>query len=138
MSACESFSADRPTDRHTVTCTGQSRLTSHHSSRGSARARSDGFLHATAPRAPADASTHLDIVCRATLEAAKVASDRQLDVDFAGLAITDVQSKPIALALVRVDKGENVYVGTARVKSDGATKAVARAIMDAINRPLFG
>jgi hypothetical protein len=87
---------------------------------------------------PADASTHLDIVCRATLEAAKVASDRHLDVDFAGLAITDVQSKPIALALVRVDNGENVYVGTARVKSDGATKAVARAIMDAINRPLFG
>lgn len=86
----------------------------------------------------ADAADHLDIVCRATLEAAKIASDRQLDVDFAGLAITDVQSKPIALALVRVDHSENVYVGTARVKSDGATKAVARAIMDAINRPLFG
>ena len=85
-----------------------------------------------------DAGQHLDIICRATLEAAKTASDRQLDVDFAGMAITDVQSKPIALALVRVDKGANVYVGTARVKSDGAAKAVARAIMDAINRPLFG
>jgi hypothetical protein len=87
---------------------------------------------------PADESEHLDIICRATLDAAKIASDRQLDVDFAGLAITDVQSKPIALALVRVDGGENVYVGTARVKSDGVTKAVSRAIMDAINRPLFG
>ena len=84
-----------------------------------------------------DASAQLDIVCRATLAAAKSASDRQLEVEYAGMAITDVQSKPIALALVRVDD-ETVYVGTARVKADGVTKAVARAIMDAINRPLFG
>lgn len=87
---------------------------------------------------PNDAAKQLDIICEATLNAAKAASDRQLDVDFAGMAITDLQSKPIALALVRVDGGANVYVGTARIKSDGASKAVARAIMDAINRPLFG
>lgn len=86
----------------------------------------------------ADAAKHLDLICQATLEAASNASDKTLDLEFAGLAITDVHSKPVAMALVRVQGGENVFVGTASVRGDGVSKAVSRAIMDAVNRPLFG
>ncbi|MDH3250566.1 MAG: hypothetical protein OEQ47_16475 [Acidimicrobiia bacterium] len=87
---------------------------------------------------PADASKQLDLICQATLNAARNASDKALDLEFAGLAITDVHSKPVAMALVRVQGGENVFVGTASVRGDGVSKAVSRAIMDAVNRPLFG
>ena len=83
-----------------------------------------------------DARHRLDVICRATLEAARIASDRDVDLSFGGIAITDLQSKPIALALVRGDL-EQVYVGTARVRGDGVNKAAARSVMDAVNRPLF-
>ena len=54
------------------------------------------------------------------------------------MIVTDQDQLPFGLFDEVGDGGENVYVGTTRVKSDGVTKAVSRAIMDAINRPLFG
>lgn len=87
---------------------------------------------------PPDASHQLELICQATLDAARSASEKALDLEFAGMAITDVHSKPVAMALVRVAGGDSVFVGTAQVRQDGAMKAVSRAIMDAVNRPLFG
>lgn len=87
---------------------------------------------------PADVKSRLDVISEATLRAAQVASEKELSLEFGGMAITDLKSKPIALALVRVQDEASVFVGTARVRNDGVNKAVARAIMDAVNRPLFG
>ena len=87
---------------------------------------------------PADVKARLDVISQATLNAAQVASDKELILEYGGMAITDLKSKPIALALIRVQDEASVFVGTARVRNDGVNKAVARAIMDAVNRPLFG
>lgn len=85
---------------------------------------------------PADARDRLNVICQATLEAATVASERDLELSFGGIAVTDLQGKPIALALIR-GENEQVFVGTARVRGDGVNKAAARSVMDAVNRPLF-
>jgi len=87
---------------------------------------------------PSDVKQRLDVISEATLKAAQVASNKELVLEFGGMAITDLKSKPIALALLRVQGETSVFVGTARVRNDGVNKAVARAIMDAVNRPLFG
>lgn len=85
---------------------------------------------------PSDVRHRLDVIGQATLEAACQASDRDVTLTFAGIAVTDLQSKPIALALIR-GSDEQVFVGTARVRADGVNKAAARSVMDAVNRPLF-
>lgn len=87
---------------------------------------------------PSDVKLRLDVISEATLQAAQVASHKELVLEYGGMAITDLKSKPIALALIRVQGETSVLVGTARVRNDGVNKAVARAIMDAVNRPLFG
>ena len=84
----------------------------------------------------ADIRYRLDVMGEATLEAARNASDRDVELNFGGIAVTDLQGRPIALALVRSDDGQ-VCVGTARVAGDGVNKAAARSVMDAVNRPLF-
>ena len=84
----------------------------------------------------ADIRYRLDVMGEATLEAARTASDREVELNFGGIAITDLQGRPIALALIRSNDGQ-VFVGTARVTGDGVNRAAARSVMDAVNRPLF-
>jgi len=84
-----------------------------------------------------DVRNRLEVVCEATLRAAASASPKDVGIHFAGVVVTDVRTRPIALALVERLDSHEVLIGTAPVKSDGVTKAAARALMDAVNRILF-
>ncbi len=86
-----------------------------------------------------DARDRLDVICEATLRAAEAATPTTgIALRFGGVVVTDVSTRPIVLALVERMDTEDILVGTARVKSDGVTKAAARSVMDAVNRPWFG
>lgn len=84
-----------------------------------------------------DVRNRLEVVCEATLKAAAALGTDAVSLHFAGVVVTDVRTRPIALALVERMDTHDVLIGTARVKSDGVTKAAARAVMDAVNRTLF-